>query len=122
MYIIRFILCKFYSSSHSSFFSLSCNCHEENCIDFISNIIRQNTNEIQNGRTSALYLKTHSKHLFQTMDRVYSCLQPRDSAVTSCQLPVRRPVLSQHVCRFAVRSKGVRKLVKATVRYFRKYQ
>jgi hypothetical protein len=86
MWTFGFIVCTLYSSERSASFSL---CRERNCSDVINNDIRQITNEIQNGRP--LYLKTHSKHLCQPMDRVYSCLESADGIVSSCHLPVKRP-------------------------------
>jgi hypothetical protein len=50
-----FIVCTLYSSAHGAFFSMSCKFHEEICIEVISNVNRHSTDEIQNGRPSALY-------------------------------------------------------------------
>ena len=69
------IVCTIYSSTHDVFFTLSRKCHEGYCSDVVSNVIRQSTNEIKNGRPSELYLKPNSKLLCQPMDFVYNSLE-----------------------------------------------
>ena len=98
-----FIVYTLHSSAHRVFCSFSCKCHEWNYSDLISNIRRQSAYEIENGRPSALNLKTHSKHMCQLMSSVYNAIKS-----SACQ----KVRIFAGTCRTAGRLKGVRKICK----------